>query len=125
MFAVISNHHKEREAKLAAEVEEAIAAQIKEKGPRANREYIAFKTQLELYSILCLEYRCVLLPLAALQPELIFAIENHILLSYVSSERTRSTMWRIFTGSAMLSVKQREHELKICLNVSDTRRTST
>ena len=65
MYTVISNRHKQRKARLAAGVEEAIATQIKEKGPQANRERITFKTQLELYSILCLEYRYALLPLAA------------------------------------------------------------
>jgi len=57
MSKVILNRYRDREALLAAEVESTITAKIEEKGPQANREYITFKTQLELYSVLCLEYR--------------------------------------------------------------------
>lgn len=59
MFAVIKNRCRQRDMRLAAEANRAVAAQIAERGPGANNTHIQLKTQLELQKILQTEYRYV------------------------------------------------------------------
>jgi hypothetical protein len=82
MHAAVTNRHRQRDVRLAAEADTTVTARVQEEHSDANESHIRLKTQVELYTILCTEYRCVLSVIVALLSKLILPTEIHISLSY-------------------------------------------
>ena len=57
IFGVVVNRHHQRDVQLTAEARRVIAARTSNMGPGARKDYIRFKTRLELQTLLCTEYR--------------------------------------------------------------------
>ena len=63
IFALVVSHYQQRDAQLAAGAAEAIGTHMMVDGtPTTNMIYVGLKTQLELETILCMEYRCARSP---------------------------------------------------------------
>lgn len=62
IYTAVVNHHGQRDARLSAEAQSVIAAYG---GTGVNATRRRLKTQLALQTILCMEYRCVCLLMAA------------------------------------------------------------
>ena len=66
IFALVVHRCQQRDARLVAEAAEAVGSHMMVDGtPRTNAAYAGLKTQLELETILCTEYRCAWSPSVA------------------------------------------------------------
>ena len=66
IFTTIVNRHGQRDMRLITEADKAVVVCMAERGPSgASEAHIRLKTQVELYTILCTEYRCVRAPVMA------------------------------------------------------------
>ena len=70
------NRHGQRDQRLITAADEAVAAHMAERGPGAGETYVWLKTQVELYTILCTEYRCVCAPIKTLFSKLMLSQRN-------------------------------------------------
>ena len=59
VLTIVMNHHHTRDARLTLEANGAIAARATGGDSGGNNVYVTLKTQLELQTILCTEYRYV------------------------------------------------------------------
>lgn len=76
IFTAIMSRHGQRDQRLIAAADEAVTAHMVERNPGSSETYIWLKTQVELYTILCTEYRCVRTPTIALLSKLILCQRN-------------------------------------------------
>jgi len=59
MQAAVVDRNRQRDARLVEEVKKAVDAHMANRGPGAGDTHVQLNTELELQTILCMEYRYV------------------------------------------------------------------